>query len=68
MFGLIYNIMAGLVFVVMSVASLAGLVLHGNEYTLGHFWNMAALGIASTLAWVWAFFQAKEAWYIIKSR
>lgn len=52
----------------MSVASLIGRVLHGHEYTPGHFWNMTALCIASTLAWVWALSEAKEAWYILKSR
>ena len=68
MFGLMFHIMFGLVFIVMSVASLVGLVLHGHEYTPGHFGNMTALGIASALAWVWALSEAKEAWYILKSR
>ncbi|EAM7493445.1 hypothetical protein CLL58_25815 [Salmonella enterica subsp. enterica serovar Muenchen] len=68
MFALIFHIMFGSVFIVMSVASLIGLVLHGHEYTPGHFWNMTALCIASTLAWVWALSEAKEAWYILKSR
>ena len=36
------------------------LVLHGHEYTPGHFGNMTALCIASTLAWVWAFQQRKK--------
>lgn len=31
--------MFGIVFIVMSVASLVGLVLHGHEYTPGHFWE-----------------------------
>ncbi|MEK8841323.1 hypothetical protein P2S10_22030 [Escherichia coli] len=64
MFGLMFHIMFGIVFIVMSVASLVGLVLHGHEYTPGHFGNMTALCIASTLAWVWALSAAKEAWYI----
>lgn len=64
MFGLIFHIMFGSVFIVMSVASLIGLVLHGHAYTPGHFWNMTA----STLAWIWALSEAKEAWYILKSR
>ncbi|EHT8677216.1 hypothetical protein KYS33_004321 [Salmonella enterica] len=68
MFGFIFHIMFGLIFIVMSVASLAGLVLHGHEYTPGHFGNMMALCIASALAWVWAFFKAKETWYILNSR
>ena len=68
MFGLMFHIMFGIVFIVMSVASLVGLVLHGHEYTPGHFGNMTALCIASTLAWVWALSEAKEAWYILKSR
>ena len=43
MFDLMFHIMFGLVFIVMSGASLAGLVLHGHEYTPGHFWNMTRI-------------------------
>lgn len=68
MFWLIFHIMFGLIFIVISLASLAGLVSHGPEYTPGNFVNMTALCIASALAWVWAFFKAKETWYILNSR
>ncbi|OEI45046.1 hypothetical protein [Escherichia coli] len=45
----------------------AGLLLHGHEYTTGHFWNMTGLCIVSSLVWIWAIVQAKEAWYILRS-
>ncbi|EDP0430458.1 hypothetical protein MPT09_003325 [Salmonella enterica] len=67
MFSIIYHAGAAVLFLVMSLAAGAGLLLHGHEYTTGHFWNMAGLCIVSCLVWIWAVMQAKEAWYISRS-
>ncbi|WP_339355732.1 hypothetical protein, partial [Klebsiella pneumoniae] len=58
---------AAVLFLVMSLAAGAGLLLHSHEYTTGHFWNMTGLCIVSTLVWIWAVAQAKEAWYISRN-
>ncbi|MGZ0116116.1 hypothetical protein ACWQ7L_19275 [Enterobacter cloacae] len=68
MFSIIYHAGAAVLFLVMSLAAGAGLLLHGHEYTTGHFWNMTGLCIVSSLVWIWAVVQAKEAWYILRSR
>ncbi|ECY4678309.1 hypothetical protein AU714_20470 [Salmonella enterica subsp. enterica serovar Livingstone] len=67
MFSIIYHAGAAILFLVMSLAAGAGLLLHGHEYTTGHFWNMTGLCIVSSLVWIWAVVQAKEAWYILRS-
>ncbi|MCT2794854.1 hypothetical protein KBP98_26720 [Klebsiella pneumoniae] len=66
MFSIIYHAGAAVLFLVMSLAR-AGLLLHSHEYTTGHFWNMTGLCIVSTLVWIWAVAQAKEAWYISRN-
>ncbi|WP_242490479.1 hypothetical protein [Serratia marcescens] len=48
MFSIIYHAGAAVLFLVMSLAAGAGLLLHGHEYTTGHFWNMTGLCIQST--------------------
>jgi hypothetical protein len=64
MFSIIYHAGAAVLSPVMSPAAGAGLLLHSHEYTTGHFWNMTGLCIVSTLVWIWAVAQAKEARYI----
>lgn len=54
MFSIIYHAGAAVLFLVMSLAAGAGLLLHGHEYTTGHFWNMTGLCIVSSLVWIWA--------------
>lgn len=60
MFSIIYHAGAAVLFLVMSLAAGAGLLLHSHEYTTGHFWNMTGLCIVSTLVWIWAVAQAKK--------
>jgi hypothetical protein len=68
MFSIIYHAPAQPSFSpVMSPAAGAGLLLHSHEYTTGHFWNMTGLCIVSTLVWIWAVAQAKEARYISRN-
>ncbi len=64
MFSIIYH--AGAAVLGHEPAAGAGLLLHGHEYTTGHFWNMTGLCIVSTLVWVWAVAQAKEAVHFTK--
>ncbi|EBU2048085.1 hypothetical protein CTO56_18285 [Salmonella enterica] len=68
MFSIIYHGCAAVLFLVMSLAAGTGLLLHGHEYSSGHFWNMTGLCIVSGFVWIWAVMQAKEAWYISRSR
>ncbi|EAO9266502.1 hypothetical protein I5W62_004848 [Salmonella enterica] len=68
MFGIIFNATCGMIFMVLSLSAGAGLVFHGDQYTQGQLWNMAGLSIALAFAWVWAFKNAGEAWYIWKSK
>ncbi|EDS2151267.1 hypothetical protein GRY85_003889 [Salmonella enterica] len=70
MFSIIFHAGSAVFFLVMSLATDTGLLLHGHEYTAGQFWNMAGQCIVSCLVWVWvwAVIQAKEAWYISRSR
>ncbi|HFN7318073.1 TPA: hypothetical protein ACHGRL_004219 [Escherichia coli] len=68
MFGVIFNATCGMIFMVLSLSAGAGLVFHGDQYTQGQLWNMAGLSIALAFAWVWAFKNAGESWYIHKSR
>ncbi|EBY8704589.1 TPA: hypothetical protein P5894_004513 [Escherichia coli] len=67
MFGVIFNVTCGVILMVISLIAGAGLVFHSDEYTQPQLWNMAGLSIAFAFAWVWAFKQASEAWYIYKS-
>ncbi|EFS6497255.1 hypothetical protein NMW39_22235 [Escherichia coli] len=67
MFGLIFNVICGVILMVISLIAGAGLVFYSDEYTLPQLWNMAALSIACAFAWMWAFKQANEAWNIYKS-
>lgn len=67
MFSIIFHGGAAVIFLVMSLAAGAGLLLHGHEYTTWHFWNMTGLCIVSSLVWIWAVVQAKEAWYILRN-
>jgi hypothetical protein len=69
MFSIIYHAGAAVLSLVMSpsAAAGAGLLLHSHEYTTGHFWNMTGLCIVSTLVWIWAVAQAKEARYISRN-
>ena len=67
MFSIIYHAGAAVLFLVMSLAAGAGRRRHGHEYTTGHFWNMTGLCIVSSLVWIWAVVQAKEAWYILRN-
>jgi hypothetical protein len=68
MFSIIYHAGAAVLFPVMSPAAGAGLLLHGHEYTTGHFWNMTGLcAIVSSLVWIWAVVRAKEARYILRN-
>jgi hypothetical protein len=67
MFSIIYHAGAAVLFPVMTRAAGAGLLLHGHEYTTGHFWNMTGLCIVSSLVWIWAVVRAKEARYILRN-
>ncbi|KGT88743.1 hypothetical protein NG99_20955 [Erwinia typographi] len=68
MSGIIFHGITAAVFLIMGLSAGAGLLFHGHEYTAGQFWNMVGLCVASGLAWLWAATQAKDAWYIMKSR
>ena len=67
MYGVIFNLTCGVIFMVISLIAGAGLVFYSDEYTQPQLWNMAGLSIAFAFAWMWAFKQANEAWYIYKS-
>ena len=64
----IFNGLCGLIFITISLCSFASIVLYHGEYTQHQLYNHAGLSIVFTFAWVWAFKQAFEAWYIYKSR
>jgi hypothetical protein len=68
MFGVIFNATCGVVFMVLSLSAGAGIVFQGDGYTQLQLWSMAGLSIACAFAWVWAFRNAGESWYIHKSR
>ena len=68
MLDVIFNSIIGMILMLVSLSAVAGLVIHGNEYTPGQLCNMAALSVACGFAWAWAFKQAGKAWFIYKSR
>lgn len=67
MFGVIFNVTCGVIFMIISLIAGAGLVFYSDEYSQPQLWNMVGLSIAFALAWMWAFKQANKSWYIYKS-
>jgi len=62
----LFHVCAAALFLCMSLATGAGVFIHGHDYPPGQYANMLGLSVVSGLVWVWAAMRAKEAWYIAR--